>query len=286
MGKIASILDNFENIRNTIADVEKVKSDIDNIMQVYEFEKDTKFEGNVAISKITVEPFEFSYPGNMTLYTLRNVAPFSLEHGKAYLVHGHTGCGKSTFMHLLIGKIKMNKTPISYGSTSEAYLSSIMHESNGRLGANPVLQELIFSSDISQLDTQRMLNILHGTHVYEDIMRNLGITLPDDEKVLKRLNESTIDQYSSGQKQRLSIVKVLYNLDKSHQIVVFDEATNALDDSTALSVLKFMANFCQEDRKRIVLFVSHQVDLTSTITQGNITFSSQQFHIYDIHAEV
>ena len=287
LDKVASILSEFENITNNLRDAEKVKPDVDNIMEVYEKEISIKFANDEEIPKITVEQFEFSYPGAMSVYKLRNAIPFELKRGKSYLVYGHTGCGKSTFMHLLIGKIRMLLSPISYGNTSQkAYLSSIMHESNGKLGANPVLQELIFSNNISDLNRDRMLEVLHGTHIYDDVMRNLGLTFNNDDKVLEYLNSTTIEQYSSGQKQRLAIVKVLYNLSKQHQIVVFDEATNALDDSTAISVLKFMADYCQKDMERIVLFVSHQVDLTKEITDGNITFVSKTFPVFDIVTEL
>lgn len=291
LDKVAAILTDFETITNTIRDAEKVKSDVDNIMKVYEQECSIEFANNNFINKITVEQFEFSYPsaipGEMSVYKLRNYTPFELETGNSYLVYGHTGCGKSTLMHLLIGKLLMAISPISYGNVSErAYLSSIMHESNGKLGSNPVLQELIFSNDISEIDRERMIEVLHGTHIYEDVMRNLGLTFPNDDKILEYLNSTTIEQYSSGQRQRLSIVKVLYNLNHQHQIVVFDEATNALDDSTALSVLKFMANYCQKDRERIVLFVSHQVDLTKEITDGSITFESKTFPVFDIVTEL
>ena len=287
LDKVASILTDFETISNTIRDAERVKSDVDNIMDVYAHESSIKFASDDEIPEITVEHFEFSYPGAMSVYKLRNSIPFKLERGKAYLVHGHTGCGKSTFMHLLIGKIRMDVSPISYGDVCQkAYISSIMHESNGRLGANPVLQELIFSDDVSELNRERMIEVLHGTHIYEDVMRNIGLTFNNDDKVLEYLNSTTIEQYSSGQKQRLAIVKVLYNLKSNHQIVVFDEATNALDDSTAISVLKFMANYCQNDMERIVLFVSHQVDLTKEITDGNITFVSKTFPVFDIVTEL
>ena len=37
-----------------------------------------------------------------------------------------------------------------------------------------------------------------------------------------------------------------------------------------------MSDFCQKDMKRIVLFVSHQVDLTKEITNGNITFTPRK----------
>lgn len=287
LDKVASILTDFETITNTLRDAERVKPDVDNIMAVYAEESSIKFASEGVIPKITVEQFEFSYPGAMSVYKLRNSTPFELERGKSYLVHGHTGCGKSTFMHLLIGKIRMALSPISYGNTCQkAYLSSIMHESNGRLGANPVLQELIFDGDVSTLNRERMIEILHGTHIYEDVMRNLGLSFSNDDKILEYLNSTTIEQYSSGQKQRLAIVKVLYNLSSQHQIVVFDEATNALDDNTAISVLKFMADYCQKDMERIVLFVSHQVDLTKEITDGSITFVSNTFPVFDIVTEL
>ena len=287
LDKVAMILIDVENITNNLRDAEKVKPDVDNIMDVYKQEVSIKFVNDEVIPQITVEQFEFTYPGAKSVYKLRNSVPFELKRGKSYLVHGHTGCGKSTFMHLLIGKIRMLLSPISYGNTTQkAYLSSIMHESNGKLGANPVLQELIFSNNPADLDRDRMLEVLHGTHIYEDVMRNLGLTFANDEKVLDYLNTTTIEQYSSGQKQRLAIVKVLYNLSKQHQIVVFDEATNALDDSTAVSVLKFMADYCQKDMERIVLFVSHQVELTKEITDGNITFVSHTFPVFDIVTEL
>lgn len=284
--KVTSILDYFETLNNTIRDAEKVKPDVDNIMRVSDSENQVEFTHSSDIPEISVNQFEFSYPGVRNNYTLRNKDPFSLKKGKAYAICGHTGCGKTTLACILTGIIKMNKSPISYGSQQDAYLSSIMHQTNGRLGSTPVLQELIFNGDISKLDKSRMLDILHGTHIYEDVLRNLGLTLSNDDKVLEYLNSTTIEQYSSGQKQRLSIVKVLYNLDASHQIVVFDEATNALDDATALSVLQFIKNFCQKDAKRILLFISHQVALVKQIaTGGSITFKSEQFPIYDIQAD-
>ena len=274
LDKVASILTDLESIKNTIEDIKRIEPDVNNILSVYEEEKSVEFSKDELIEEINIEPFEFSYPGAMSVYKLRNSNLFKLIPGNSYLVYGHTGCGKSTFMHLLIGKIKMALSPISYGGnqSQKAYLASIMHESNGRLGSNPILQELLFSSDVSHFDCEKLINILHGTNIYEDIMRNLGLTINNDSKVLEYLNSTTIEQYSSGQKQRLAIVKVLYNLSSHHRIVVFDEATNALDDNTTISVLKFMADFCQKDMNRIVLFVSHQVELTKKITNGNITF--------------
>lgn len=283
LNKVANILRDIEDIANTEKDAESFKQDFDNIMSVYDSEISSKQVSDQQITAIQINPFEFSYSSKNSVYTLRNTIPFTLSKGKSYLVHGHTGCGKSTFMHILTGKIKLDESPISYGSGfSRAYLSSIMHESNGRLGSNPVLEELIFSQDTSSFNRSKMVEILKGTHIYSDVKRNLGLTQDDDNAVLSYLQNTTIEQYSSGQKQRLAIVKVLYNLNSNHQIVVFDEATNALDNATAESVLGFMASYCQKDVSRVVFFVTHQVDITAKICDDSITFKMNSFPVFEI----
>ncbi len=161
-----------------------------------------------------------------------------------------------------------------------------MHESNGKLGSNRVLEELIFNQDLNTLNYNKMIEILKGTNIYYDILRNLGLKTPDNKLVLDYLENTYIDQYSSGQKQRLAIVKVLYNLNSEHKIVVFDEATNALDDDTAKSVLSFMADYCQRDSLRIVFFVTHQIEITKEITDGSITFEQKNFPIFEVTPQV
>lgn len=286
LDKISSILDSLDRIKNTKLDAESLKSDFDSIINTLKKEEQYVFCSE-NITKIEVKPFIFTYPNPISAYKLENKRSFILEKGKSYLVYGHTGCGKSTFMHLLTGKIKLEVSPIFYGSSDEkAYLASIMHESNGRLGSNPILDEIIFSNEHSSLDKNKLIHILKGTHIYFDIMKNLGLNSEDDERILDYLSTTTITQYSSGQKQRLAIVKVLYNLNPTHKIVVFDEVTNALDDKTAKTVLKFMADYCQKDIKRIVFFVSHQVQITREITDGEITFSQKCFPSYEVNAQI
>lgn len=286
LDKISSILDSLDRIKDTKLDAESLKSDFDSIIETLRKEEQYLISSK-DISKIEVRPFAFSYPNPVSAYRLENKDSFILEKGKAYLVYGHTGCGKSTFMHLLTGKIKLETSPIFYGNSDDkAYLASIMHESNGRLGSNPILEEIIFSNDLATLDESRLIDILKGTNIYFDIMKNLGLTTEDDLRILEYLSTTTIEQYSSGQKQRLAIVKVLYNLNSTHKIVVFDEATNALDDKTAKTVLSFMANYCQKDMKRIVFFVSHQVKITREITDGEITFLQKSFPSYEVTVQI
>ena len=95
-----------------------------------------------------------------------------------------------------------------------------------------------------------------------------------DVLVLKYLSKKTFKEFSTGQQQRLLITKVLYNL-KDQQIIAFDEVTSGLDDATATKVLKFICNYCQADKKRIILFATHQVALTRSVCDTEITFHTK-----------
>jgi ABC-type transport system involved in cytochrome bd biosynthesis fused ATPase/permease subunit len=279
LDKIATLLRSSEDILNTLKDAEIAKIDVDNIMTVYDLEKN-KVISHENVDYIQVNPFSFSYPGAMSVYNLVNTTTFTLEKGKAYLAYGETGCGKSTFMHLICGKIFMDESPISYGTDCKrAYLSSIMFESDGMLGSNSILNEITFGEEVIRT---KLVHILKGTLLYNDILRNLGLKNSDDDKVIEYLESTTAKQYSQGQKQRISICKVLYNLTQDHQIVVFDEATNALDNATTKSVLEFITTYCQSDVSRIVLFVSHQVEITSEIADGSLTFEQNHFPSFEI----
>lgn len=279
LDKIATILRDLEMITHTIKEAENTKEDVDTIMDIFYFEAE-KEVSNETVTAIAVNPFRFSYPGSTSIYELINSNTFVLEKGKAYGVYAPTGAGKSTLMHILTGKILLDESPISYGDEcNKAYLASIMNEANGLLGSQLVLDEITLGEEPI---THKLLRILKGTHIYYDILRNLGLEEENDNKVLEYLSATTISQYSSGQKQRLGIVKLLYNMTEDHQIIVFDEATNALDDETAKKVLRFISSFCQEDVPRIVLFVSHQEKITKEITDGTINLVQNHFPSWEI----
>jgi ABC-type multidrug transport system ATPase subunit len=66
---------------------------------------------------------------------------------------------------------------------------------------------------------------------------------------------------------------VLYNLG-NQQILAFDEITSGLDDETALKVLKFICNYCQRNKKRIIVLASHQTNVTKSVCNKEIIFES------------
>ena len=63
-------------------------------------------------------------------------------------------------------------------------------------------------------------------------------------------------QISGGQKQRIGIARALY---KKSEMIVFDEATNALDENTESKIIELINNLSQD--KTIVLVTHNSKNL-------------------------
>ena len=80
----------------------------------------------------------------------------------------------------------------------------------------------------------------------------------------------TFKKLSSGQKQRIAIARAYY-LDK--QIMIFDEATNALDEENEKII---MENICKLKLKKTIIIISHNLknlskcDVIYTLKKGKL----------------
>lgn len=273
--KLDVILKNIEFIINSYKDLKTYSPDFKNILETYNQVANVKFE-TADVEEVTVNPMQAEYPKKESAYKLIVDFLFKLKKGYCYLFFGPTGCGKSTLIHIICGKLILKHSPISYGVSSiRGYLASLLHETNGKLGTEFVLNEIIFSNNQEDVCKEKLLEILRGLNLYENIKTNLGIHEDNEEterKVIHYLASTNIEEYSAGQKQRLAIAKLLYNLKTTHQIIAFDEATNALDSETTIKVLHFIKNYCMRDTPRILIFASHQIAEMMTIIDEAYTF--------------
>ena len=143
--------------------------------------------------------------------------------------------------------------------TEEGTVNTLMHQTDGKLGYSNVLSEISFDEAV---DEEKLFYILKGLHLYEEISEK-------DKDVLRHLKNSSIGDYSTGQKQRLAIVRLLYNMDDTIQIIGFDEATNALNDAITLQTLNFIKEYCKD---KILLIATHQVDMGETVANKKFEF--------------
>lgn len=276
LNRITTILQYVEDTVNYVVDIDKVHSDFANIHEVYVEELNKNYETS-EVDKIELNRFEFAYDERKT-WQLINESSFDLGIGEVILVQGETGCGKSTLGLIIEGGVRMPASPIRFSNGDVGYLKTLTYKTDRSMADNYILSEIILNDDYSKVNKAKLMEILEGLdlkRVFLEFAKQDGelkrIT-SEEEAILGLMKIRTYGQFSSGQKQRIALAKLLYTLDKSIQIIWLDEAFNRLNDETAKNCVEFILDFVQRDRKRLVMMASHQVDIIRPFCTKEISF--------------
>ena len=218
----------------------------------YDFKKSLKLQN-----------IDFSYNNKKNFFTDEN---FVLECGKVTGIYGQSGSGKSTLLNLITFLFKLNKGKI--------YIDD-----------NEVL------NDMDKRKFQNIITFLsQDTFLIEDTIKN-NITLSSDQNIDNKKLEKAIQlacadkfikdlpgqldymvgthgrKISSGQKQRIVIARAFYD---ARKILVLDEATNAIDESTEKEIYQ---NIIDEKGSKTIVIVSHN--------KSNLSFCDNKYEIKD-----
>jgi len=286
LSKISDILQNVENTMNYFIDVDKLYSDFSNIYSVYCIEKEKEdrlgeSEEELESTKIKIGEFVFSY-NERNSWSLVNPNPFELLLGEVGFVRGETGSGKTTSLNVFNGNVRMPRSPISLGNGQIGYLKTLTYHTDRSMADNFILNEIVLSDDYSVVDKPKLFEILEGL-----TLKPVFLTLVkhdeafkgfenEEDLIMEFMKLRTYKQFSSGQQQRIALAKLLYTLDSSIQAIWLDEAFNRLNDEIAEQCVKFILEYVQRDRKRLVLIASHQVDIVRPYCSKEISFERSE----------
>lgn len=261
MNRVNSIIYTIEDTKEILENIRTYESDFSEIMQEYDKEEQKETRDYGVIEKVTVPSFNVQYQviGTEIPFSLKNKNFIEFVPGDIVLLEGPTGSGKSTFMKMITGMISFEGFELYYKRKENGSVNTLMHQTDGKLGYSNVLSEITFDKEV---DRDKIVHILKGLHLYEEISEK-------DEDVFRYLERSSIGDYSTGQKQRLAITRLLYNMDDTIQIIGFDEATNALNDAITLQTLNFIKEYCKD---KILLIATHQVDIGKTVANKKLEF--------------
>lgn len=261
MNRVNSIIYTIEDTNEILENIKTYESDFSEIMQEYDKEDQKETRDYGVIEKVTVPSFNVQYQviGTEIPFSLKNKNFIEFVPGDIVLLEGPTGSGKSTFMKMITGMISFEGFELYYKRKENGSVNTLMHQTDGKLGCSNVLSEITFDKEV---DRDKIVHILKGLHLYEEISEK-------DEDVFRYLERSSIGDYSTGQKQRLAITRLLYNMDDTIQIIGFDEATNALNDAITLQTLNFIKEYCKD---KILLIATHQVDIGKTVANKKLEF--------------
>ena len=177
---------------------------------------------------------------------------FTIPVGIHLGIVGETGCGKTTFVDLLMGLLEPQVGVVMIdgeellGERRQSWQRSIAHVPQEIFLADASFAENIaFGLNQNGLDRERVVDAARRAQLAEFIeSRPKGY----DERVGERGV-----RLSGGQRQRIGIARAFY---RAPSVLVLDEATSALDALTEQEVIKAIGD---EDCSRTVVIVAHRV---------------------------
>ena len=250
MGQVSAIFTRyFQSVQayHSINDVMQLPTDV---VEEKHYLHRPNLQGNIEFKKV-----EYCYPDQIQS-VLTNVS-FLIKAGEKVAIIGKIGCGKSTIAKLLLGLYKPDEGSISIDGTD--YLQ------------------------INPADIRRQIGYVAQDVVlfYGSVKKNISLGAPgiEDDVILRAADISGVSTFtknhpegfdrqvgergcnlSSGQRQTVSLARAVL-LDP--RILILDEPTASMDDSTEAMVRNNLKNYMQANTTLIL--VTHKMSMLSLV---------------------
>ena len=255
----------FQKIKFGKQAFKKVKSNCDEILQndTLDFENsntinDNKFKYE-QLKSINLKDIDFEYSKKQKILNKLNL---NINFGEMVGINGESGSGKTTLVNILIGLIKQTNGKKLLNNKFDYHFSDLYNLGIAYASNNPNL-----------IDASIEENIIYGRE-YDSNKLDKAIEISNLRKLASELKGNGIGEngnnISEGQKQRIGIARSIYFNPK---IIIFDEATNGLDEKNEGEILKKLKEQVIFDKK-IFIIISHK-----SVTMG---FCDKVFNINDL----
>ena len=193
---------------------------------------------------------------------------YKFKKGKVYSLVGPSGSGKSTLLNILslidrpsIGSVKIEKSDINFSNSTmidkiRAKKIGIIYQQNNLLPDFTALENVYLASLALDDNKKKALDKA------KNIIKKMGL--------INRVNHYP-SELSGGEVQRISIARALIN---EPQIILADEPTGSLDQSTAKEVFDILYKL--KSSNRLIIYATHNrffanmADCKLEMIDGNI----------------
>ena len=216
---------------------------------------------------ITLNKISKSFLTNRKILVLKKIN-YKFRKGKIYSLVGPSGSGKSTLLNILslidkptVGSVKIDDRVVNYNDLSindkiRAKRIGIIYQQNNLLPDFTALEN-VYLARLSIDDNKKK-----AVDNAKNIIRKMGL--------INRINHYP-SELSVGEMQRIAIARALIN---EPQIILADEPTGSLDQSTAKEVFNILYKL--KNSNRLIIYATHNrffanmADCKLEMIDGNI----------------
>ena len=207
-----------------------------------------KFKNESSIQKLSINKASFSFGKNKIL----NNFNYKFIRNNVYGLYGESGKGKSTFLMILSGLIKLDKGNIKINNTSYGNKNFYLENKFGFMSQYNVLLDDSLINTIfleNKVSKEKILKAKYYLTKFK--LKKLNKFLKED----KNQNYSLNRILSGGERQRLSIIRTIL---LGGDILFFDEPTSSLDFENEKIVMKEIQKLKKD---KIIIVSTHKKGL-------------------------
>ena len=216
---------------------------------------------------ISIKKISKSFANNKKINVLKKIN-YTFEKGKIYSLMGPSGSGKSTLLNILsmidkptTGSLLIDNNVINFDDNTN----------NDKIRAKKI--GIIYQQNNLLSDFTALENVYLAALALNDDIKN---SIQKAKKVIKKMGLSIRENHypselSGGEIQRIAIARALVN---EPEIILADEPTGSLDQSTAKEVFKVLYNL--KSQNRLIIYATHNrffanmADCKLEMIDGNI----------------
>lgn len=219
--------------------------------KTFKIKKNNNLSPVIFKNRILIKDISYTYP-NSSNQTLKNIN-LSIKAKTKVAIIGSTGSGKTTTIDIILGLLQANKGTFKVDDLTINYLNC--HQWQKKIGYVPqqiyltddtIASNIAFGVETSKIDKQRIEEVAKLASLHSFITNELP------KKYETVVGERGV-RLSGGQRQRIGIARALY---QNPEVLVFDEATNSLDNITEEKIMNSIYNLQQD---KTIIIIAHRL---------------------------
>lgn len=200
---------------------------------------------------LKLEVIYFQYPN--TLKPAISDLNLTLTSGKVVAFVGPSGAGKTTAVDIILGLLqptsgylRVNGQVLDSAAKIRSWQATLGYVSQSiMLSNNTIAQNIAFGETLERIDMEQVKKVVEFSQLKDFI-----------ESLPEQYNTEVGDRgirLSGGQRQRIGIARALY---RNPEILILDEATNALDGLTEMEIMQSVHALARE---KTVIIIAHRL---------------------------